>query len=118
MTERFNKAMRNPPKGSNAQDPDADRLGAYSDAGELRSPQEATDRDASGPTPPQPAGVDAEVIFTGGPGRSLGGPHATDRPGQVPGSPPGDEAEKGDANEETELDRGHHRPGPFVDRLR
>ena len=61
MTERSTRAMRNPPKGSNAQDPGADRLGAYSDAGELRSPQEATDRASPGPTPAQPDGIDEEL---------------------------------------------------------
>ncbi|HUP55057.1 MAG TPA: hypothetical protein VM408_06085, partial [Methylomirabilota bacterium] len=77
MTERFSKATRQPPQGSNAQDPTADRLGAYSEAGELQSPQSAVDRDPAGPDAAVPAGMDAEIIFTGGAGRSLGGPHAT-----------------------------------------
>jgi hypothetical protein len=61
MTEPFTRSMRNAPTGSNAKDPGTDRLGAYSDGGELRSPQEATDRDSSGPTPAQPDGIDAEL---------------------------------------------------------
>lgn len=114
MTERSAKATRQTPKGSNAQDPTADRLGAYSEAGELHSPQGAVDRDRRGPDSPAPAGTDAELIFTGGPGRSLGGPHATDRP-DLGGSPGREEAP---APEDVEADDAEHRPGPFVDRLR
>ena len=114
MTDRFSRATRNPPPGSNAQDPGADRLGAYSDAGELHSPQGATDRDATGPDTPEPAGVDAEVIFTGGPGRSLGGPNATDRPDEVTGQPP--PPGHGEAADSTDHPRPG--PGPFVDRLK
>jgi hypothetical protein len=115
MTERFAKATRQPPKGSNAQDAGADRLGAYSEGGELHSPQDAVERDRRGPDTPEPAGTDAEVIFTGGPGRSLGGPHATDRPGQASGSPAGEETPD---PEDVDPADGRHRPGPFVDRLR
>jgi hypothetical protein len=115
MTERSAKATRQPPKGSNAQDPEADRLGAYSEAGELHSPQEATERHRTGPDAPEPAGTDAEVIFTGGPGRSLGGPHATDRPARATGSRAGEEARD---SEHTDPGDGRRRPGPFVDRLR
>jgi len=115
MTDRFSRATRNPPPGSNAQDPGADRLGAYSDAGELHSPQGATDRDATGPDAPEPAGVDAEVIFTGGPGRSLGGPNATDRPGEATGRPP---RQPGREPEDGAREHPRQRPGPFVDRLK
>jgi hypothetical protein len=114
MTERFAKATLQTPEGANAQDAGADRLGAYSDAGELHSPQQAVDRDRGGPDSPVPAGMDAEIIFTGGPGRSLGGPHATDRSGEA-GSPAGEDAP--DPDDVDPADRGH-RPGPFVDRLR
>ena len=114
MTERFSKATRQTPKGSNAQDSTADRLGAYSESGELNSPQQAVDRDPRGPDEPMPAGTDAEIIFTGGPGRSLGGPHATDRP-DLDRSTGGDDAP---AAEDLEADDGDPHPGPFVDRLR
>lgn len=115
MTERFRRATHRPPEGSNAQDPGADRLGAYPEAGELDSPQAATERDAAGPTTPQAAGLDAEVIFTGGPGRSLGGPAATGPPRPASDLQPTDGAEQ---DEEAGSDGGPQRPGPFVDRLR
>jgi hypothetical protein len=115
MTDRYRKAMPHAPEGSNARDPDADRLGAYPEAGEIHSPQGAIDRAWAGPTSPQPAGLDTEIIFTGGPGSSIGGPHATDRPGEAPGRPPGEDAVPAD---QVDPGTGHHRPGPFVDRLR
>jgi hypothetical protein len=92
MTERFREAMRKSPPFSNADDPEADRMGAYPEAGELDSPQDGADQHASGPTPPQPAGLDSQVIMTGGSGRPIGGPAATDPPGQAPGMPPADGA--------------------------
>jgi hypothetical protein len=118
MTDRYRRAMTKPPKGSNAQDRDADRLGAYPDAGELNSPQEAVDLDATGPDEPQPAGIDTEIIFTGGPGSSIGGPHATDRPGEAPGRPAEDRAATGGGEVDAPTQSGQRRPGPFVDRLR
>ena len=114
MTDRFSRATRNPPKGSNAQDPNADRLGAYSESGELESPQGATDLDATGPDAPQPAGIDAELIFTGGPGRSLGGPNTTDRPGDRTAEQPNPD---GPSPDDGEPDEGRSAAGLFVDRL-
>ena len=116
MTERFREAMRKPPPFSNADDPDADRMGAYPEAGELGSPQDANEQDASGPTPPQPAGLDSQVIMTGGSGRAIGGPAATDPPGQAPGMPPPDGAAAADEGP-PEAGPAPRDPGSFVDGL-
>jgi hypothetical protein len=112
VTERFRKAMEEPPPFSNADDPSADRLAAHDDAGELGTPQDLTGTGATGPVPPQPAGTDTEVIFTGASGRPIGGPAATDPPGQAPGMPGPDGAPPEDGPAE---DAGGG--GPFVDRL-
>jgi hypothetical protein len=116
MTERFREAMRKLPPYSNADDPTADRLGSYPEAGELRSPQDAIDRDAGGPTPPQPAGLDSQVIMTGGSGRPIGGPASTDPPGQAPGMPPAD-APARDDEPSPDAERGPRDQGSFVDGL-
>jgi hypothetical protein len=117
MTERFREAMRNPPDFSNADDPTADRLAAYPEAGELESPQGAADRDQTGPTPPQPAGEDSEVIFAGASGQQLGGPAATDAPGTGPGMPPPDGPRASDDAAPRAGDETPPRQGSFVDRL-
>jgi hypothetical protein len=91
MAEKFSRAMREPPEWSNSDDPGADRLGAYDESGELH-PQPGTRRVGSetGPAtaagPVTPAGKDADLLQAGGPGDRLGGPHATDLPGE-PGRP-------------------------------
>jgi hypothetical protein len=71
---------------SNADDPTADRMAAYPEAGELGSPQDPPVA-SDGPTPPQPAGADAAVIATGASGGGLAGPVATDAPGDGAGLP-------------------------------
>ena len=103
--------MKHPPEFSNADDPAADRLAAYDEAGESGSPQDVTRPAATGPVPPQPAGTDTEIIFTGGSGRPIGGPAATDPPGQAPGMP-GPDAEPPDGSS-----ADPHGGRPFVDRL-
>jgi hypothetical protein len=120
MAEKFSEAMRTPPPYGNARDPEADRLGAYDQAGELGSDQAGTERvgqesgPPTAPSGPQPAGADSEVIFAGGPGGGLGGPHATDTPGQGdPGLPGHDQPVEGGRDEAEDGGSG----GPFVDRL-
>ena len=75
------------PAASNADDPTADRLAAYPEAGELGSPQDPPATPSDGPVPPQPAGIDSQVIATGASGGGLAGPVATDAPGRGPGLP-------------------------------
>ena len=75
------------PEASNADDPTADRLAAYPEAGELASPQDPPAAPSDGPVPPQPAGIDSQVIATGASGGGLAGPVATDAPGQGAGLP-------------------------------
>jgi hypothetical protein len=120
MAEKFSEAMRTPPPFSNAEEPGADRLGRYGEAGELASDQEATDRvgqesgSSTAAAGPQPAGADSEVIFAGGPGGGLGGPHATDTPDtNDPGLPGHDQPAEGGRDEAE--DGGTD--GSFVDRL-
>ena len=117
MTERFREAMRTPPDFSNSDDPGADRLAAYPEAGELESPQAAVDRAATGPTPPQPAGEDSELIFAGGSGQQLGGPAATDAPGKGPGLPAADGRHAADEEAAGAGAEAPPRQGSFVDRL-
>jgi len=101
MAEKFSEAMRNPPPSSNADDPEADRLGRYDEAGELEPGQRGTERvgpetgPSTVPSGPQPADAEDEIIFTGGPGGRLGGPHATDEPGGDPGLPGHDQPVEG-----------------------
>ena len=116
MADDFDRASRTTATWSNADDPTADRVGAYPDAGELDSPQTSHDLVDQQPEPtpsgPQPAGADAELLMVGGPGDRLGGPHATDREGD-PGLPGHDQpAESGRSQAE---DDG--RDGSLVDRL-
>ena len=119
MDDKFSDAMRTPPPSSNAEDPEADRLGRYPDAGELNAEPKATERvgpetgPSTAPSGPQPAGLDAEVIFTGGSVGRLGGPHATDAPGEDPGLPGHDQPVEG--GREEAADGGAE--GSFVDRL-
>lgn len=112
MTDRYRRAMDEPPEFSNARDPNADRLGAYPDGGEVDSAQDDARATGEGSLPPQPAGTDSAVIFTGASGRNLGGPSATDPPGQAPGlpGPEGDPADDPDGPPAEGT-------GSFVDRL-
>jgi len=118
MTERFEKATRATPSWSNADDPDADRLARYPDAGELGGPEGVSERvgaetgPGTTPSSSDPAGPDAEIIGTGATGDRLGGWHATDTPGE-PGLPGHDQPVEG--GREADEDRGTG--GPFVDRL-
>jgi len=102
MADDFDTATRKRAPWSNADDPTADRLAAYPDAGELDSPQRAHDlvdqEPESTPSGPQPAGADAELLMVGGPGDRLGGPHATDREGD-PGLPGHDQLAEGDRSQ-------------------
>jgi hypothetical protein len=105
------------PSASNADDPTADRLAAYPEAGELGSPQDPPASPSDGPVPPQPAGVDSQVIATGASGGGLAGPVATDAPGQGAGLPG-----PGGVDEDRSDDRGGRlegRPeaGDVADRL-
>jgi len=116
MADDFDRASRTTATWSNADDPTADRVSAYPDAGELDSPQTAHDLVDQHPEPtpsgPQPAGADAELLMVGGPGDRLGGPHATDREGD-PGLPGHDQAAEGGRSEAEDDDRD----GSLVDRL-
>ena len=98
MSDELDPTMRQRERGSNADDPTADRLAAYPDAGELGSPQEAHELVGQEPEPtpsgPQPAGKDAELMQIGGSGDRLGGPHATDKEGD-PGLPGHDQPAEG-----------------------
>ena len=110
--------MPDRPIKTNADDPTADRLAAYPEAGELGSPQDthptATE---GGPVPPQPAGVDTEIIMSGGSGGGLGGPPATDAPGEGAGMPgEGGIDEESPANTQR-AERAARKGGSFVDRL-
>jgi hypothetical protein len=75
------------PTATNADDPTADRMAAYPEAGELGSPQDPPAAPSDGPVPPQPAGMDSQVIATGASGGGLAGPVATDAPGRGAGLP-------------------------------
>ena len=75
------------PSATNAEDPAADRLAADPEAGELGSAQDPPAAPSDGPVPPQPAGVDSQVIATGASGGGLAGPVATDAPGRGAGLP-------------------------------
>ena len=121
MTDARHDRTHEVPAGSNADDPTADRLAAYPEAGELDSPQGAVDRSADGPLPPQPAGTDSTVIFTGASGGAIGGPAATDAPGAGAGRPAADGAADGDPEATADRlrpDSGSARDDDsFVDRL-
>lgn len=114
MTEPTPRHPRDP-AASNADDPTADRLAAYPEAGELRSPQDPPAAPSDGPVPPQPAGIDSQVIATGASGGGLAGPVATDAPGTGAGLPGADgittdEPRPGD-------DAGRPTTGDVADRL-
>jgi hypothetical protein len=107
------------PDASNADDPTADRLAAYPEAGELGSPQDPPAPPSDGPVPPQPAGVDSQIITTGASGGGLAGPVATDAPGGGPGLPGADgNAVADDPDRADRADRGPHPAADdLVDRL-
>ena len=68
MTDEFNEAMRNPPPWSNADDPDADRLGGRGPAGELNPDANVPSTgspDANDPQTADPAGPDRDVVDDG-----------------------------------------------------
>ncbi len=106
------------PAASNADDPRADRLAAYPDGGELGSSQDPPAAASDGPTPPQPAGLDAQVIATGASGGGLAGPIATDAPGDGAGLPgPGGVGADPDAGRPRPSDSDGAREGDVADRL-
>jgi hypothetical protein len=85
MSDDFAEAMRNPPPWSNADDPDADRLAARPEAGELGTPQHThptPGQDDRMPSPtPHPSGLgggDGEVIHERPTGGITGLPEAAD----------------------------------------
>jgi hypothetical protein len=98
------------PVASNADDPTADRLAAYPEAGEVGSPQDPPATPSDGPVPPQPAGLDSAVIATGASGGGLAGPIATDAPGDGSGlpGPSGDDAVQRAPGAETGLGPAAH----------
>jgi hypothetical protein len=116
MADDFDRATRQGETWSNADDPAADRLASYPEAGELDSPQTSHELVGQEPEPtpsgPQPAGADADLMMVGGPGDRLGGPHATDREGD-PGLPGHDQPAEGGRSQAS--DDG--RDGSLVDRL-
>ena len=117
MADDFDKASREREPWSNAEDPSADRLAAYPEAGELGSPQAANQRVGQEPEPtpsgPAPAGKDAEILQIGGSGDRLGGPHATDREGD-PGLPGHDQPAEGGRSQ---VEDGSGADTSTVDRL-
>lgn len=119
MADEFSRAMRERQPGSNADDPTADRMAAYPEAGELNSASPGHDPvgqeagPGTTPNPSSPAGADAELLQAGGSGDRLGGWHATDTAGD-PGLPGHDQPAEG-GREEAEDAGGTQ--GSFVDRL-
>ena len=101
-----------------AEDPTADRVAAYPEAGELGTPQDRTPPAAGGPTPPQPAGIDTEILLTGASGGGLGGPAATDAPGDGAGLPGDAGPGEGPPTAQRPRDAGAEAEGEeLVDRL-